>query len=42
MLEKAAWHWAGPDTAAPALLIGYGPVREGDLARGIESLRAVI
>jgi hypothetical protein len=33
------WHWADPDTAPPALLIGYGSVREDDLARGIESLR---
>jgi GntR family transcriptional regulator/MocR family aminotransferase len=39
MLEKAAWHWADPCTAPPALLIGYGSVREDDLARGIESLR---
>ena len=39
MLEKAAWHWADPGTAPPALLIGYGSVREDDLARGIESLR---
>jgi GntR family transcriptional regulator/MocR family aminotransferase len=39
MLEKAAWHWADPDTAPPAVLIGYGSVREDDLARGIESLR---
>ena len=39
MLEKAAWHWADPDTARPALLVGYGSVREDDLARGIESLR---
>jgi GntR family transcriptional regulator/MocR family aminotransferase len=36
---KAVWHWADPDTAPPALLIGYGSVREDDLARGIESLR---
>ena len=42
MLEKAAWHWADPDTAPPALLIGYGSVREGDLTRGIESLRVLI
>jgi GntR family transcriptional regulator/MocR family aminotransferase len=34
MLEKAAWHWADPDTAPPAVLIGYGSVREDDLARG--------
>ena len=42
MLEEAAWHWADPDTAPPALLIGYGSVREGDLACGIESLRVLI
>jgi hypothetical protein len=42
MLEKAAWHWADPDTAPPALFIGYGSVREGDLTRAIESLRVLI
>jgi GntR family transcriptional regulator/MocR family aminotransferase len=41
MLEQAAWHWADPGTAPPALLIGYGSVREDDLARGIESLRVL-
>ena len=40
MLKKAAWHWADPDTAPPILLIGYGPVREGDLARGIDDTPA--
>ena len=39
MPENAVSHWAGPGTAPPALLIGYGSVRECDLARGIESLR---
>jgi GntR family transcriptional regulator/MocR family aminotransferase len=38
-LEKTSWHWANPDIAPPALLIGYGSVRDGDLARGIQSLR---
>jgi GntR family transcriptional regulator/MocR family aminotransferase len=42
MLEQAARHWADPETAPPALLIGYGSCREGDLARAIESLRALI
>jgi GntR family transcriptional regulator/MocR family aminotransferase len=37
-LEDAAWHWADPDAAPPALLIGYGSLRESDLARGIEAL----
>jgi GntR family transcriptional regulator / MocR family aminotransferase len=42
MLEPAAWHWADPGTAPPALLIGYGSVREGDLSRGIASLRTSV
>jgi GntR family transcriptional regulator/MocR family aminotransferase len=37
-LEDAAEHWADPDTAPPALLIGYGSLRESDLARGIAAL----
>ena len=41
-LEEAAGHWADPDTAPPALLIGYGSLRPDDLARGIESLRDLI
>ena len=39
-VEQAAWHWADPDTAPPALLVGYGSLRESDLARGIEALSA--
>lgn len=42
MLEEAEGHWADPDTAPPALLIGYGSLRPDDLARGIESLRDLI
>jgi hypothetical protein len=42
MLENATWHWAAPDTPPPALLIAYGSVRESDLARCIESRRALI
>lgn len=34
--------WADPGTALPALLIGYGSLREGTLARGIEALGAEI
>ena len=37
-LERAKWHWADPDTAPPALLIGYGALRESTLAHGIEAL----
>ena len=42
MLENAAWHWADPETAPPALLIGYGSVREGDLARGIDCIGSLM
>jgi GntR family transcriptional regulator/MocR family aminotransferase len=37
-LEQAAGHWADRDTAPPALLIGYGSLRQGTLARGIAAL----
>jgi GntR family transcriptional regulator/MocR family aminotransferase len=37
-LEDATWHWAAPDTAPPALLIGYGVSRETALTQGIEAL----
>jgi GntR family transcriptional regulator / MocR family aminotransferase len=37
-LEDAARHWADPDTAPPALLLGYGVLRESALARAVEAL----
>ena len=39
-LDEAAHHWADPHAAPPALLIGYGTLRESALARGIEALAA--
>jgi GntR family transcriptional regulator/MocR family aminotransferase len=39
-LEEAARHWADHHAAPPALLIGYGALREGALARGIEAIGA--
>jgi GntR family transcriptional regulator / MocR family aminotransferase len=41
-LEEAAGHWADRDAAPPALLIGYGMLRESTLADGIEALAASI
>jgi GntR family transcriptional regulator/MocR family aminotransferase len=41
MLENAAVHWADPATAPPALLVGYGAIREDAIARGIASLRGL-
>jgi GntR family transcriptional regulator / MocR family aminotransferase len=37
-LEDAAGHWLDPAAAPPALLIGYGPLRESALAAGIKAL----
>ena len=39
-LEETAQHWADPAAAPPAVLIGYGTLRESTLARGIEALAA--
>jgi GntR family transcriptional regulator / MocR family aminotransferase len=39
-LEEAAGHWADRDGAPSVLLIGYGTLREGTLADGIEALAA--
>ncbi len=38
MLEETAQHWADPQAAPPAVLIGYGTLRESTLANGIEAL----
>jgi GntR family transcriptional regulator/MocR family aminotransferase len=37
-LEPAAEHWTDRDAAPPALLIGYGGLREGMLGHGIAAL----
>ena len=37
-LEPAAWHWADRKAAPPALLIGYGALRESTLTHGIAAL----
>jgi len=39
-LEEAAQHWADPSAAPPAVLIGYGTLRESTLEHGIEALAA--
>lgn len=41
-LEDAAWHWHDELAAPPALLIGYGPLRESALAAGIKALASDI
>jgi len=37
-LENAARHWSDRDAAPPAVVIGYGTLREGAIARGAECL----
>jgi GntR family transcriptional regulator / MocR family aminotransferase len=37
-LEEAARHWADREAAPPALLIGYGGLRESALTRAVEAL----
>ena len=35
LLEGAAWHWADPASAPPALVIGYGSLGEAAIRRGL-------
>ncbi|MHB8696276.1 MAG: MocR-like pyridoxine biosynthesis transcription factor PdxR [Solirubrobacteraceae bacterium] len=40
-VEGAAWHWADPESAPPALVLGYGTMREPAIQRGIEILNSI-
>lgn len=40
-VEGAAWHWADPDSAPPALVLGYGSQTEPAIRRGVATLGAV-
>jgi GntR family transcriptional regulator/MocR family aminotransferase len=40
LVEGAAWHWARPAAAPPAIVLGYGAVSEPAIERGIEALGA--
>lgn len=40
LVEGAAWHWARPRQAPPALVLGYGALSEEAIARGIAALGA--
>jgi len=41
-VEGAARHWAEPEKAPPAVLVGYGVLREGSLDADVASLLAAI
>jgi GntR family transcriptional regulator/MocR family aminotransferase len=38
LVEDAAWHWARPKQAPPALILGYGAVTEPAIRRAIALL----
>lgn len=40
-VEGAAWHWADPETAPPALVLGYGSQTEPAIRRGVATLGAI-
>jgi GntR family transcriptional regulator/MocR family aminotransferase len=42
LIEGAAWHWAQPASAPPALVLGYGSLAEPAIRRGLALLGAVV
>jgi GntR family transcriptional regulator/MocR family aminotransferase len=40
-VEGAAWHWADPKSAPPALVLGYGAMSEPGIRRGLAILGAI-
>jgi GntR family transcriptional regulator/MocR family aminotransferase len=40
-VEGAAWHWAHPKSAPPALVLGYGTMSEPGIQRGLEILGSI-
>jgi GntR family transcriptional regulator/MocR family aminotransferase len=41
LVEGAAWHWADPATAPPALVLGYGGINEAAIRRGLATLGTI-
>lgn len=42
LVEEAARHWADPAQAPPSLVLGYGPLSEPAIRRGIGVLAGAI
>jgi len=42
LVELAAWHWAQPGQAPPALVLGYGSVTEPAIRRGLDTIAELI
>jgi GntR family transcriptional regulator / MocR family aminotransferase len=41
LVEGAAWHWADPAGAPPALVLGYGGITESAIRRGLATLGSI-
>lgn len=41
IVEGAAWHWANPQSAPPALVLGYGAMTEPAIRRGLELVGSI-
>jgi GntR family transcriptional regulator/MocR family aminotransferase len=41
LVEGAAWHWADPGAAPPALVLGYGGIGEPAIRRGLAILGSI-
>jgi GntR family transcriptional regulator/MocR family aminotransferase len=42
IVEGAAWHWANPQSAPPALVLGYGAMTEPAIRRGLELVGSIL
>jgi GntR family transcriptional regulator/MocR family aminotransferase len=41
LLEGASWHWADPDSAPPALVLGYGSLGESAIRDGLARIGSI-
>jgi GntR family transcriptional regulator/MocR family aminotransferase len=40
-IEGARWHWSDPQSASPALVLGYGSVDESAIRSGLQLLGSI-
>jgi GntR family transcriptional regulator/MocR family aminotransferase len=41
LIEGAGWHWADPESAPPALVLGYGSIGESAIRTGLQLLGSI-
>ena len=41
LIEGAGWHWADPQSAPPALVLGYGSIGESAIRTGLQLLGSI-